>query len=388
MSDVLLVLVLGITVGGLSQRFKFPNAVAQVALGVLLGNAVLGWVEHSATLHTLGEVGVVLLLGVAGLELGIDRLKAAGWAGVIVATLGILFSFAGGYALGRFYGSPNPEAIYVGLALAATSIGITVQVLQQFGLIGHRVAEVVIAAAVIDDVLALFLLAAAHGLLSDGLTATGTFGFLVLAVAVLGGVYGLCRALTRWASRGGLIDNVWARTAWILGAIVGAALLTHALELSAVVGGFFAGLGAGEGLGRTVRERSVRTLNPAVLILMPFFFVMVGVQAQWQIMNESALVWFVAGLIALAITTKAAGGVMGALRGHSWTERWLIGFGMVPRGEITLVIATLGFEQGHLTHHVFVALVLMAIVLSIVGPLLMVPFAKRLASQVLVAQAP
>ncbi len=388
MNDVLLVLVLGATVSGLSQRLKFPNAVAQVVLGVLLGSAVLGWVAHSATLHTLGEVGVVLLLGVAGLELGIDRLKAAGWAGVIVAALGIVFSLAGGYALGTFYGSPNPEAMYVGLALAATSIGITVQVLQQFGLIGHRVAEVVIAAAVIDDVLALFLLAAAHGLLSDGLTVMGTFGLVGLAVAVLGGVYGLCRVLTRWASRRGLIDNPWARAAWILGAIFGAALLTHALELSAVVGGFFAGLGTGEGLTRAVRELSLRILNPLVLVLMPFFFVMVGVQAQWDILNESAVVWFVAGLIALAIITKAAGGLMGTTRAHSWTERWLIAFGMVPRGEITLVIVTLGFDQGHVTHHVFVAVVLMAIVLSIVGPLLMAPFAKRLASEELQGKLP
>lgn len=152
MNAVLLVLVLGAAVSGLSRWLNFPNAVAQVILVVLLGSAVLGWVEHSATLHTLGEVGVVLLLGVAGLELGIDRLKAAGWAGMVVAILGILFSFAGGYVLSRLYGSPNPEAVYVGLALAATSIGITVQVLQQFGLIGHRVAEVVIAAAVIDEV--------------------------------------------------------------------------------------------------------------------------------------------------------------------------------------------------------------------------------------------
>lgn len=380
--DIMLVLALGSGIGWMSQRFKFPNAVAQVLLGVLLGTAVLGWVEHSETLHLLGEIGVVLLLGAAGLEIGINRLKTAGWAGVAVAALGIIFSFSGGYAIGWFYGSPSAESLYLGLALAATSIGITVQVLKQFGLIGHRVAEVVIAAAVIDDVVALVLLGAAHGFLSDGLAVTGTIGPMVLAVVILGCLYWLCRAVARWSSRFGLVDNAWARTALILSAIFAGSLLTHALEYSSVVGGFFAGVGVGEGLGQEGRTLGVRKRNPLVLVMMPFFFVMIGVQAQWEVMYEPNLLWFVAGLIALAVTGKVVGGIIGTMRWHGWRERWLIAFGMVPRGEIALVIATLGFVQGHLTHHVFVALVLMTIVLSVLGPLLMAPFANSLSRSI------
>ncbi len=387
MSGVLLVLLLGTAIGYLSQRFTFPNAVAQVLLGVLLGSAVFGWVEHSRILHLLGEIGVLVLLGVAGLELSINRLKFAGWAGAAVAALGIIFSIIAGYSLGWLYGSPSAEVLYISLALAATSIGISVQVLKQFGLIGHRIADVVIAAAVIDDVIALYLLGAAHGFLSDSLTALGVVGFVILPIAALGGVYVLCRVLTQWSLRRGMLDSLWVRAAWILSAIFSAAFLTHTLELSAVVGGFFAGVGVGEGLGPILRERSVRTLNPLMLVLLPFFFVMIGVQAQWSVMNDQGLLWFIAGLIALAVTAKIAGGIVGSLRGYSWPERWLISLGMVPRGEIALVIATLGFEQGHLTHHVFIALLSMTIVLSVLGPLLMVPLAKRFSSKVLVEGA-
>lgn len=290
-SDILVVLVLGGGLSWLSQRLRFPNAVAQVVLGVLLGTAVLGWVPHSPVLHEFGEVGVVLLLGVAGLELGLGRLTAAGPTGAFVATLGIVFSVVGGYGIGILYGSAGDEALYLGLALGATSIGITVQLLEQFGLIGHRVADILVAAAVIDDVIALYLLAAAHGFLSEGLSVPGVLGYVVLAVIVLGGLFAVCRLLTLWVSRRALIDSRWRRSAWALTVIGLGALLTEALGLSSVVGAFFAGVGAGEGLNDDVRERCARQLQPLVLMLMPFFFVMIGVQAQWDVLDQSASLW-------------------------------------------------------------------------------------------------
>lgn len=380
-SDILLVLVLGGAVGWLSQRLNFPNAVAQVVLGVLIGTAVLGWVPHSAVLHAFGEVGVVLLLGVAGLELGIDRLRAAGWAGAGVATLGIVFSVTGGVGIGWWYGSPTDEALYLGLALGATSIGITVQVLEQFGLIGHRVADILVAAAVIDDVIALYLLGAAHGFLSDGLSGVGVTSFVLLAVVVLGGLFALCRGMTRWAFRHHWLDNRWRRSAWVVVAVALGAWLTHALDLSSVVGAFFAGVGVGEGLPTSVSERSAKTLAPLVLILMPFFFVMIGVQAQWAILDQPALLGLLIVLIGFALISKTLGGVLGALGGVPWRERWLIGFGMVARGEVGLIIASLGLEQGHLSRPVFVALVLTTIVISVLGPLLMLPLANRVAAE-------
>lgn len=382
LSDVLTILFLGGGLSWLSQRLGFPNAVAQVLLGVLLGTAGLGWISHTPVLHVVAEVGVVLLLGVAGLELGIDRLRAAGWSGAAVATLGIALSIVAGYALADLYGSPSDEALYLGLALGATSIGITVQVLDQFGLIGHRVADILIAAAVIDDVIALYLLGAAHGFISDGFSAPEVFGYVVLAVIVLGGLFVACRLSTRWMCRRAFIDHRWRRVIWVLAAIGFGAFLTESLGLSSVVGAFFAGVGAGEGLPDDVSQRSAEDLQPAVLVLMPFFFVMIGVQAQWSILSQPALLQLVVGLIIFATIAKAVGGVLGALGVASWRDRWLIGFGMVARGEVGLIIASIGFAQGHMSHQVFVALVLTTIVVSVVGPLLMLPLSKRLAAEV------
>jgi Na+:H+ antiporter len=380
--SLFLVLSLGLLTGFFSERFWFPNAVAQVLLGVVLGAAVLGWVAHDPVIHVWGEIGVVVLLGVAGLEVGMGQLKDAGWPGIWVAVLGIVLSLVGGYAVALWYGSPADESIYLALALAATSIGISVQVLHQYGLMGHRVAEVIIAAAVVDDVIALYLLGAAHGFLSDGLSAPEIVTFVVLAVMVLVALFVLSKTATAWLAQRRLIERPGLRCAWILLMVALGASTTALLELSAVVGAFFAGVGTGEGLTQQARESSVKALNPLVLATIPFFFVMIGVQAEWTGLTDGPLLNLVLVLIAMACFTKVVGGVVGAWRVGRWRDRCLVGAGMMPRGEVALVIATIGFQQGHLSQPVYIAVIMMTIVVSVLGPLWMAPLAKRLANDV------
>ena len=344
--DLAVVLVLGASLGWLSRRFSFPNAVSQVVLGVVLGGALLDWVAHGPMLHFLGEIGVVVLLGAAGVSLGGGRLLEAGWEGVRVAVLGIGFSLAGAYGLGLLFDLDGSEAMYLGLALAATSIGVTVQVLQQFGLIGHRIAKVVITAAVIDDVIVLYLMGTAHGILQAELDIAGLSTYVLLAVVTLGSIFVVCRMLSRWASRHKLLDcRLWLG-GWIVAAIGAGAASTDAMGLSAVVGAFFAGLGVGQGIDPVQRDRGAAMLDPANLLLMPFFFVMIGVQARLTALVEPERLWFVLSLVVVALVVKAAGGALGSTASRGWRERGLIAFGMVPRGEVALVIATLGLEQG------------------------------------------
>ncbi|MEQ9003699.1 MAG: cation:proton antiporter [Pseudomonadales bacterium] len=375
--DLLLVFFLGGALGWLSKRWRFPNAVAQVLLGVLLGGAVLGLVQHGPALHDLGQIGVVLLLGLAGLELGLDRLRAAGWAGVAVAVFGIGLSFGGGFVVAWLYGSALDASWYVGIALTATSIGISVQVLEQFGLVEHRTGEIIIAAAVIDDVLALYLLAAAHGVFGDGGNATGALLLVLEAVVALSALYWLARAATRRLNAvvSGM-SHGWASGLWTVSVIFAGAVFTDALGLSAVVGAFFAGLGVGDGFGRRPREATTRGLEPLLWATMPFFFVMIGVQADWRGFTAPGVGWLLAGLLTVGLAGKSLGGLLGALGVRALRERWLIGLGMVGRGEVALVVATLGRTQGHLGHDVFVVLVSVTIVLAVLGPLLMALLAR------------
>ncbi len=375
--DMLVVLVLGGALGWLSRRFKFPNAVAQVVLGIVLGAMMLDWVSHSPLLHGLGEIGVILLLGIAGLETRFKRLAAAGAAGIAVAALGIGLSVAGGYVIGHMYGSPSDEVIYLSLALGATSIGITVQVLEQFGRIGSRAADIIIAAAVIDDVIVLYLLGATHGLLSDGFRGSEVLRFAFLAIVALGGLFIIARATTRWASHRNFISRRLARGAWVLTAVMVGAMVTQALGLSSVVGAFFAGLGTGEGMNDDHRELSATSLRPLVLVFMPFFFVMIGVQAQWGGVDEATMLWLIVALIAVAVSAKAFAGLVGAISIRDWRERLLIGLGMVARGEVALVVGTVGFNQGHMTRTVFDALIIAIISVALIGPALMALLARH-----------
>jgi len=379
--DLLVVLVLGGALGWLSRRLKFPNAVAQVVLGIALGGMLLDWVSHSPLLHGFGEIGVILLLGVAGLETRFKRLAAAGAAGIAVAAFGIGLSVAGGYVIGRLYGSPSDEVIYLSLALGATSIGITVQVLEQFGRIGSRAADIIIAAAVIDDVIVLYLLGATHGLLSDGFRGSEVLRFAFLAIVALGGLFIVARAITRWVSHRNFIARRQARGAWVLTAIMVGALVTHSLGLSSVVGAFFAGLGTGEGMYDDHREPTASSLRPLVLAFMPFFFVMVGVPAQWSGVDEPTMLWLIVALVGVAVSAKAFAGLVGAINVRGWRERWLIGLGMVARGEVALVIGTVGFNQGHMTRTVFDALIITIISVALIGPALMVLLAKHPATE-------
>jgi len=374
--DVAVVLVLGGVLNGLCRHWQFPSAVAQVLLGVLLGGAVLGVVVHTPVLHDIGQVGVVLLLGLAGLELGMDRLAAAGWSGVMVALLGVGLSFLGAFAVAWWFGSPVPERWYVALVFTATSIGISVQVLEQFGLVEHRVGEIVIAAAVVDDVLALYLLGAAHGIFGEGQGPVGALLLVVEACAVLGTLYWAARfASSRWKALHAP-DSGWLRGGWTVGAVLLGAALTDLLGLSAVVGGFFVGLGVGDGLGRRLRGTTARGIGPLVWITMPFFFVMIGVQADWGGLAEPGSGWLLAALLVVGVAGKALGGWLGA-SGLRARERWLVGLGMVGRGEVAMVVATLGYAQDHLSRNVFVVLISATILLAVVGPLTMAPLARR-----------
>ena len=193
MFEVILILLLGYGVGWAARRISLPIAVGHVLLGVIIGPPILGLVEPNKGLELLGELGVVLLLGMAGMHLGFGRLAQARWAGLWVAVFGMILSFAAGYLFTSWWGSDHPEALYVGTTLTATSIGISIQVLHQLNLTKKKVGQIVVAAAVIDDVAALYLLALAHGMLTGGVSSVEIAGSMLSAVLLLAVIFFACR---------------------------------------------------------------------------------------------------------------------------------------------------------------------------------------------------
>lgn len=367
--EFILILLLGIGLGGLAKRVHISSAAAQVFLGIILGPSVLGLISSETPLWVLGEIGVVILLGVAGVEIGLKRLLDAGWAGLWVAVLGMVFCFAGGLLFARWWGSDYREAIYVGIALTATSIGITVQVLTQFGLIRRRIGEVVIAAAVLDDILAIFLLANAHSILAGDYAALFILRSVGVSILVLGAIFFITRHIGCYAEH-------WLREKherfYLLFAVIIILLfatLTEHIGQSFVVGGFFAGVGLGEGLTERERKHISPVLDQVAFMMIPFFFVIIGAKADFSVINNGGMLILMAGLFVIAIFGKVLGAIIGAYDIKRFSDRFLIGVSMAPRGEVGLIIASIGFQQQHISHHVMAALVLTLIAVSLISPL-------------------
>jgi len=251
-----------------------------------------------------------------------------------------------------------------------------VQVLHQLNLFDHKIGKIIIAAAVIDDVLALYLLATVHGLLSEdqplyqlGLTMFGT-------ALVLGTIYFLCRWLSRLVVPILTRDKFNAGLLLISVVIIVFGWVTDVLGYSMVVGGFFAGLGLGDGMELPVRKQFAQQLGRVVPFLVPFFFVVIGSRAEWNVLADPGMPTLVIGLLLIAIAGKTLGGYLGAIHANGTGSSLLIGISMAPRGEVALVIAGLGFIQEHISHHMLVALILVTIGTALVSPLVMTKVAK------------
>jgi Kef-type K+ transport system membrane component KefB len=354
--------------GEAAERVGQPAVLGELLAGVVLGPSVLGWVPISQGLLLLAEIGVVLLLFEVGLETDLAELIAVGGPALRVALLGMVLPFAGGFLLTRALGYPAVTAIFVGAALTATSIGITARVLSELKILETREGQIILGAAVLDDVLGLVVLAVVSRIRESAqidaaavLSATGlAVGFFLAAILV---GLPLGRRLIRIVGQAGVRGVLVA-------ASVGFALLMAVAAKKAgsaeIVGAFATGLV----LARTNRRHDIdRALRPVVDVFAPLFFVSVGAQVDVRLANplppeNRAALLLALGLTAVGFAGKFAAGFVSG-RG---TRHAVIGAGMVPRGEVGLVFASVGRASGALSPPVFVAVVLAVFATTFLAP--------------------
>lgn len=351
--------------GEVFERLRQPAVVGELLAGVVLGPSLLGWVRPGATLETLSAVGVVMLLFLVGLETRASDLLKVGRTALLAAVAGVAVPFAAGYAYLATLGEPPSASLFVGAALVATSVGVTARVLSDAGLVSTRAARIVLAAAVIDDVLGLVVLAVVTGAAGGGvdvahlglvLGATGAFaGFQVLVAP---------RLVVRHAHLVERLRCSHAPLAVALAALLGLAALTEMLGLAAIVGAFFAGMAFADTRERWGLETHVR---PIADFLVPFFFVTVGTHIDVRLLAQPAVLVPGLTLAAIAIATKVAGCGAGAL-GEGPRRALAIGVGMVPRGEVGLIVASAGLAAGVVTPGVYAMVVLATVVTTLVAP--------------------
>jgi Kef-type K+ transport system membrane component KefB len=351
-----------------AEKLGQPAVVGELLAGVLIGPAVLGWVQPNEILTVLSELGVLFLLFHVGLELKGFKLTRVGWDALSIAVLGVIVPLLAGRQLMLAFGYSGLVATFMGAAMVATSVGITAKVLADLGLLSVRASQLILAAAIIDDILGLIVLAVVSSLargevnyLDLGLTATLAIGFTVVIAQ-----YGT-RALER------IVPHVDRNTRSSKSQFILSILLLFALSLlasragvAAIIGAFLAGMA----LASSVSEETRQEVDGVTQFLVPFFLAGIGLHMDLSVFAQPATMWLSGLILVAAVVSKLIGCGLGAAR-LGLKNALRVGVGMVPRGEVGMVVAQLGQSLGVIPKDIYAVVVFMSIATTMVSPLLL-----------------
>ena len=355
-------------VGEIFVKLRQPALVGEIVAGAIIGPSVLGWIAPNDTPKALSDLGVMFLLFDVGLQVKARELLKVGGTATLVATVGVIVPFFAGWAILRAWGAPQTEAVFVGASLVATSVGITASALSARGLLHEVASQIILAAAVIDDVLGLIVLAAVSSfatghvnVLEIALTAGLATAFTVILAKW--GTTAVNHVLPHFHSKAEAEEAQFHISLVLLFALSALAMYTG---VAAIVGAFLAGLALSENADARVRDLT-RGVNE---LLVPFFLVGIGLHLDLSLFRTRSTLILALLILAAAIVTKLIGCGLGAA-GMGWTNVVKIGMGMVPRGEVGMVVAQMGLSMAVISTEVYGVVVFMAVATTLVTPLLL-----------------
>lgn len=356
--------------GELAERIGQPAVLGEMIGGIVVGSSGLQLIDaHDPVVHLLAELGIILLLFLIGLETNLSRLLSVGTAALAVAVVGVALPFAAGYGVGWVLDYPPTLSIFLGAALTATSVGITARVLSDLGQLKTDESQVILGAAVLDDILGLILLTVVSALAAGamitpmGVTRIAAVAFGFVALAIMTGSVLAPRLIT-------VVNRLRVSKALFFASIMfafGLAWAADAVGSAMIIGAFAAGLV----LARTDRGKDIEhEVHDVAQFFIPVFFVSVGAAVDLRTLNPlnpATRGFFLIGLAltVVAILGKLAAGyaaVGGKLR------KLVIGVGMVPRGEVGLIFAQLGLSAGLLSSGLYSSVAMMVMITTFVTP--------------------
>jgi monovalent cation:proton antiporter-2 (CPA2) family protein len=362
-----LVLIIFLTkmAGDISVRLGQPSVLGKLIVGIILGPAVLGWISNNEFIHYFSEIGVILLMFLAGLETDIDQLKKNWKAAFSVAVLGIILPFIGGFGIGELFGLSTTYSLFIGVLLSATSVSITVQVLKDMKKLNSPEGSTILGAAVVDDVLVVVLLAVMISFLGTGDEIS--IGLLIgkkivfFIGVLLAGVF-LVPKLLKPLSKLKVTEPVISIALVICFAFV---YFADMLGMAGIIGAFAAGLAISQTDLRHTVESKIEPIAYAVFV--PVFFVSIGLNVSFEGIGNQ--IGFIIALSVIAVLTKLLGGALGAkFTGFSSRSSFIIGAGMVSRGEVALIIAATGLQEALLQPEYFTSIIIVIIFTTLVAP--------------------
>jgi Kef-type K+ transport system membrane component KefB len=380
LSLALTIIILAAKAGGwLSVRLHQPAVLGELIAGLVLGPTFINLLHlppfDSASLEetvlNLAELGAVLMMFIAGMEVDLKEMGRTGRVAALAGVLGVAVPLLMGGLVAVPFGYAGAEAAFVGIILTATSVSISAQTLLELGVLRTREGLAMLGAAVIDDVLVIVLLSVFLALIG-GASAPGAVAVVFVKIViylVLAGIVGwlVLPPMMRWVDRQPISEG--------LAALVFSSVLLFAWAaevvggLAAITGAFLAGVGLSRSPLREKTEGKIRTITYAFLV--PVFFVSIGLQADARSLAGPALV-FLLVLLLVAVVSKVAGSGLGArLGGFSGVQALRVGVGMVSRGEVGLIVASVGVSQGIVDPALFSIVVVLVLLTTILTPVLL-----------------
>lgn len=354
------------------ERLRQPAVVGEILAGVIIGPSVLFWIQPSDFLSIIAEIGVIFLLFNVGLETKPQAILAVGKRAFIVAVLGVIVPFAAGYLIAVLWNGSTVEAMFIGAALVATSVGITARVLNSLGLLDAPTSRIILGAAVIDDILGLLILSVVSSFSKGGVNyfelgkTAGLAIFFTLFVAFIG-----APLLTRLAPK---IEKLHISKPFFNAGLIlclGLSFAAIYIGVAAIIGAFLAGMALAEA---TEENKKMHKLTNGVMeFLVPFFLVNIGVQLNLSIFKDTSVIILALVITIVAVLTKFVACGLGAY-GIGWRRSAQVGIGMVPRGEVGIVVAQIGLGLAVINEAFFAAVLFMAIATTLIAP----PFIKIL----------
>jgi len=350
-------------VGEIFERINLPSVLGEILAGAVFGPYALGWVPASTTVHSVAELGAIFVLFSAGLETSPGELIRIGGKSMRVALAGVIVPFILGFAYMKLRGD-NTQAVFIGAAMVATSVGITARVFADLRLLSTETAKIILGAAVFDDILGMVILALVGGL------AAGGVNWLHLGV-LIGEAAGfalfmifLAPRLVRRIEPG--VTHLSIQNASLVVALAICLLLSWLaakIGMAAIIGAFFAGLVFADYAPEWNLFPRVAGITE---FLAPFFFFTIGSRLNLSVFRGSLLV-DAAVISLLAIASKLIGCGLPMIR-HGWRQVLQVGAGMMPRGEVALIVALVGLQSRIVSQSAYAIVVLMTAVTTILAP--------------------
>jgi Kef-type K+ transport system membrane component KefB len=386
-TNLLILLVVARIFGEIFERFKQPAMIGEIIAGIMLGPSLLNLIHRTEEIKVISELGIFLLVILAGLEINIDDIiKSLKGRNIIISLMAFFIPTFGGIAVGYYFDQDIMATVFIGLCVAITALPVSIRILMDLGKINSEVGKKIISVAIFDDVLALSILGVLLNLKDTDMSPAsviqaGAFSFLklVLFILLLSMAYFLIRRLLR---KGNYIEESLEKVVSLLKGkeplfamffafVLLFSTVTENLGLHFIVGAFFAAMLISESLIGKDNLKSIETTTRSMAMgfLAPIFFAGIGLEFNISSINNLALLLAV---LLVSYSSKIIGGFLGGtLAGLSSRVSFTLGLGLNARGIMEIVIANIAYRNGLISTEIFSILVIMGVLTTLTTPLLL-----------------